>query len=160
LPNGVQNGLLAGFQCQQLGSAGTLTYNATCFQLEPGSILTPFEHRPYPLELMLCQRFYETTYSGLAPGSTATDPAIVYVGLSGTTADFSWPFKVPKRVVPTVTVYNPYTGTSGQFALDYSSSSAANFNTAAGQNYIRWAAASALAANHYICGHFAASADL
>jgi hypothetical protein len=28
-------------------------------QLEKGSVATPFEFRPYPLELQLCQRYYQ-----------------------------------------------------------------------------------------------------
>ena len=32
-------------------------------QLEEGSVATPFEQRPYGLELSLCQRYYESSYS-------------------------------------------------------------------------------------------------
>jgi hypothetical protein len=36
-------------------------------QLEEGSVASPFEHRPYGLELSLCQRYYEkSTYVGMA----------------------------------------------------------------------------------------------
>ncbi len=32
----------------------------TAIQLEPGPVATPFEQRPYGLELSLCQRYYQT----------------------------------------------------------------------------------------------------
>ena len=34
------------------------TLHTTGWQLEEGSVATPFEHRPYGLELSLCQRYY------------------------------------------------------------------------------------------------------
>ena len=40
-------------------------------QLEPGTVATPFEHRPYGAELALCQRYYEKgtfTTTGVTQG--------------------------------------------------------------------------------------------
>jgi hypothetical protein len=45
-----------GFTNQVAGS----TLNITGVQLELGSVATPFEQRPYGLELALCQRYYQT----------------------------------------------------------------------------------------------------
>jgi hypothetical protein len=35
-----------------------VTYEIAMIQLEEGEVATPFEHRPYGLELSLCQRYY------------------------------------------------------------------------------------------------------
>jgi hypothetical protein len=41
------------------GTAGASDYiDITGVQLEKGTIATPFEFRPYPIELQLCQRYY------------------------------------------------------------------------------------------------------
>jgi hypothetical protein len=59
------------------------------FQLEPGTVATPFEHRPITLELALCQRYYETY-------ALITGPQYPPYLLR--------PFKVTKRGTPTVTL--------------------------------------------------------
>ncbi len=57
-------------------------------QLEEGSVATPFENRPYGLELSLCQRYYEVM---LMTHYTNTAYTCAY-------------FKVAKRVIPTLVV--------------------------------------------------------
>jgi hypothetical protein len=77
-------------------TSGTLTI--TNVQLEQGSVATPFERRPYGMELMLCQRYYQissiiniNSYGGqYASGPTAFYGAGV-------------PFAVPMRATPTAT---------------------------------------------------------
>ena len=63
-------------------------------QLEEGSVATPFEHRPYGLELSLCQRYYEVGVSQPFQGQA---PAYDARGSMGTAN-----FAVNKRVVPTM----------------------------------------------------------
>ena len=74
------------------------SYYVTNFQLEPGPVATPFEHRPIGTELALCQRyffclenaeFYATTY---ARNSSSGDYRIV---------NFNFPTTM--RAAPTVT---------------------------------------------------------
>ena len=62
-------------------------------QLEEGSVATPFENRPYGLELSLCQRYYEALapVSVMFPWSSGTQVVTVSSG-----------FSTAKRVVPTV----------------------------------------------------------
>lgn len=45
-------------QVNCLDTVGNI-FAITDVQLEPGEVATPFEHRPYGLELLLCQRYYE-----------------------------------------------------------------------------------------------------
>jgi|LakMenEpi03Aug12_release.lakeMendotaPanAssembly.Ray.scaffolds.fasta_scaffold28175_2 hypothetical protein len=89
------NECLKGVQIEvQLGSitAGR-TVLVKDFQLEAGSVATPFEKTLAPLELIKCQRFYETGF------------AILEVYSAGSTACSMTPyFKVTKRTNPTVTV--------------------------------------------------------
>lgn len=64
-------------------------------QLEEGSIATPFENRPYGLELSLCQRYYEKIDSNRCN-----------IPVYGTGTGFlgSVKYKVPKRTVPTISL--------------------------------------------------------
>ena len=74
-------------------------------QLEEGSVATPFEQRPYGLELSLCQRYYEQLEIGLTSGAIST--ANQYLGQR-------FMFLVTKRTVPTVALI---AGTDGQLAF-------------------------------------------
>lgn len=69
--------------------AGSSAYiSVTDLQLEKGSVATPFERRPYQVELALCQRYYETgSCKVYAAGSTSISSAVNY--------------RVPKRAVVT-----------------------------------------------------------
>lgn len=76
------------------------TFDIAQVQLEEGSVATPFENRPYGLELSLCQRYLpvlfadNSHFSGAASSSTA---AIVNI-----------PFPVSTRVPPTgVSISSP-----------------------------------------------------
>ena len=46
------------YQTQDLATSTTI--DVGLFQLEPGPVATPFEHRPIATELALCQRYYQT----------------------------------------------------------------------------------------------------
>jgi len=48
------------FQLNPTGTAGAADYfDITGVQLELGSVATPFEVRPYPVELQMCMRYYQ-----------------------------------------------------------------------------------------------------
>jgi len=87
----VVHGLMLSFI--QLGS-GTGYIYISQVQLEEGTYATPFESRPYGIELALCQRFYEISVS----------PPSAWSGMvtSGYTYLHSTPFKVNKRIAPNV----------------------------------------------------------
>ena len=67
------------------------TFDIAQVQLEEGSVATPFEDRPYGLELSLCQRYYEKL-------TNVNTPFIMYTPNGDTRV--SIPFKVQKRIVP------------------------------------------------------------
>lgn len=70
--------------------------NATLVQLEPGPVVTPFEHRPMGLELHLCERYYYK-----APDSIWR---LYQSGSSRVQANF-W-FPTTMRATPTCTLFN------------------------------------------------------
>jgi hypothetical protein len=111
-----------GFNFTPTGTAGADdAFYITGVQLELGSTATPFERRPYGLELALCQRYYEviandTSFGFLNPlGSTATIAATTF-------------FKVTKRAVPTVSV-----GTGAVQAIGYNT--ATSYQSTAGGSW-------------------------
>jgi len=90
------------------------TLNATWYltgvQLEPGATATQFEFRPETVELSLCQRYFEKTHqqsiAATSPGG-ALGSLQYRVWVTGTgTRGTQWRFMVPKRVAPTITLFN------------------------------------------------------
>ena len=96
---------------------GTLnaTWYITGVQLEVGSVATPFERRPFGLELELCQRYYEKSYSEAdIAGASARGSANMFVSSVVTGYLYgSVSYKTQKRAKPTVTIYS-YNGTAGR----------------------------------------------
>jgi hypothetical protein len=89
------------------------TFYITGVQLEVGTVATSFDSRPYGTELILCQRYFETSYeAGNAVGSTA-NPSRCVTWFAQSTQNYNnqrVPFFVPKRADPSCAVYNPATG--------------------------------------------------
>ena len=77
------------------------TWYLTGVQLEPGSTATPFEHRPFGMELALCQRYYYSwSSSGLSDNYYHYSP---YVSSPpNTTASVGYFFPVTMRANPTM----------------------------------------------------------
>ncbi|MEX2618389.1 MAG: hypothetical protein WD767_20075 [Alphaproteobacteria bacterium] len=74
-----------------LPTGTTMTVDLAQVQLEPGSVATPFEWRPAPVELAMCQRYYaRLSNAASAWAISATDVATMVL------------FPVPMRAVPTV----------------------------------------------------------
>ena len=99
-----------------IGANGA-TFYITGVQLELGSVATEFERRPYGTELALCQRYYEKSYRpSSVPGSSGVPPGFITTLTNGvvTNSIAGVYYKVVKRAIPTVTVYNAVNGTSGQ----------------------------------------------
>jgi len=67
----------------------------TGVQLEVGSVATPFEHRPYSVELALCQRYYEVVSFGRRSNGSP-------VWVNSTPESIVVSFKQEKRATPTI----------------------------------------------------------
>lgn len=113
-------------------------------QLEFGSIATPFEHRPYGLELTLCQRYYELNASGGALWSGTTQAGSVYYKETK--------FSVQKRAVPSITFSDVSNSgfpagvpSSGAIATDmFWGSKSASASVGGGYFQFSWAASAEL----------------
>jgi len=100
-----------------LGTNGA-TFYITGVQLEKGTVATPFERRPFGMELALCQRYYYKLF----PAAANRILAMGQVNNS-TEAEFYAPFAVTMRTRPTALETN---GTASDYKV-YS----ADANTAA-----------------------------
>jgi len=76
-------------------AAGADYFDITGVQLELGSVATPFEVRPYPVELGMCQRYYEFCNYLYYPYGTAYGGGYTHVK-----------FSVVKRGTPSVNSYD------------------------------------------------------
>ena len=75
-------------------------------QLEEGTAATPFENRPYGLELSLCQRYYEKSFNDI----TAT---VVLNSTTTLTRNLKIDFKATKRIsTASVGIVGSFTGWS------------------------------------------------
>ena len=96
LPANAANGLQIVILPNNGGAFTSGTLTVTGIQIEPGSIATPFERKPFGQELMLCQRYFFST--GVNEIKMANYAAGNYVTSLSTMF-----FPVSMRVVPTVT---------------------------------------------------------
>jgi hypothetical protein len=120
------------------GATQTFTLLLTGLQLERGSVATPFEYRPYGMELQLCQRYFEIT------GQTSNSLLLQLYG--GGASEMRCPifYTTRKRTTPTVTVSGggvtgwSYSNGSGLFvAAAGVDTTRAEFNaTAAGITFV------------------------
>jgi hypothetical protein len=108
------------------------TLQITGVQLEEGTVATPFEHRPYGLELSLCQRYYEKSFNlNTVPANNTGETTVMYSHRqSGYGMAVPIVFKERKRIAGATTiVYNPYNTTANRAAWVASSNQAFTHST-------------------------------
>ncbi|CAB4163749.1 hypothetical protein UFOVP810_52 [uncultured Caudovirales phage] len=96
--NGAQVSLTGGTNATLRFTNGTVSRP----QLEPGSVVTPFERRHPQLELGMCQRYYELALAVFFGRNE--------VGVASFN-ETALPFKVQKRTTPAVTLFSSITTT-------------------------------------------------
>jgi hypothetical protein len=74
------------------------TFDLAQVQVEEGQRATPFEVRPYPVELQLCMRYYEVGHSYVETNYNATSPSVFTT------------FSVVKRATPSISLYDDSNG--------------------------------------------------
>jgi len=109
------------FSYTPVGTAGNAdNFDITGVQLELGSVATPFEVRPYPVELATCQRYYEKSFKyTTAPVNESTDSFNEYIGGVFGTGWLAVPvyFQTKKRIAgPSITLYRRAGTTSGTWS--------------------------------------------
>jgi hypothetical protein len=129
------NYLATSAQTNWMNTAGS-TFRITGVQLCLGSILPQWESRPFGDELALCQRYYQKSYvtPGTVPGTATTVQRVNGVqGIAGTLVyNYNMVLPTPMRASPTVTMYNPTTGTAGSIRSNATNPTA----TATGQGQL------------------------
>jgi len=111
-----------------VGTSGA-TFYITGVQLEVGSSATGFEYRQVTQELSLCQRYFYKTYNqSVVPASNSAaggqaGALMLYIPATGNTVRNTMFFKTTMRTTPTITTYNPETGTAGYAAYEGSGAS-------------------------------------
>ena len=96
------------------------TFDIAQVQLEEGSVATPFEQRPFALELSLCQRYYQKFVQNGASGELYSHERAYLTAAGVTYITKTIPFKVPMRTTPTITiprVYNQGTDYDSDWAV-------------------------------------------
>jgi hypothetical protein len=136
----------------------------TDVQLEINESPTPFERRPFGIELQLCQRYYEKSYDYATAVGTLTVTGSVSTIYSATyTAAIGFRFQVRKRGTPTVTGYPTTSGTNNGSGYWTSAGDATNrvvtFGSI-GESGVRFVQLTSSTTNAVYEGHYVAQLEL
>jgi hypothetical protein len=110
------NGL--GVTLEFTGSLAGKTIKVTGLQVEKGTVATPFERRPYSVELALCQRYFCSSFpvgSTVAEGGGDNRGAIATAYNNTQLQTSPIPFPVSMRISPTITYYRTVSANAGKW---------------------------------------------
>jgi hypothetical protein len=99
-----------------IGTAGA-TWELTGLQFEKGTVATPFEFRPFGIELQLCMRYYQKSFDySLVPQHGIGQGYQIHVP-AGADPQVTVRLSPPMRMAPIVTLYTPHNSaaTTGQW---------------------------------------------
>lgn len=160
------NGNISGVNgTQSIVATNGATFYLTGVKLEIGSVATPFNRYSLSKCLADCQRYYETSYDGVNPGTAnhvGSQFNMQLGGLANTTnnAGSSVQFKAAKRALPTITYYSPITGASGR-VRDAVNGVDVTVASNIGVSGLSWWATPSVASIYYnTAGHWTANAEL
>lgn len=139
-----------------------ITYTIANAQLEFGRVATEFEHRTFGEELELCQRYFEKTYTLTVNPGVITDSGIEIIDFNGGNTSIvrhGVRFKTRKRAAPTITFYNPSTGSTGSARTD-SGTTDTTLNGPFGNGQAGYFADTTPSAGEYCKFHWTAGAEL
>jgi hypothetical protein len=147
-------------------NANTKYFEFSRIQVEAGSVATPFEFRPPSVELALCQRYYEKSYSlDVNPGTNSL-PGLTYASTGSNLVPSNYGFmtmvfKVTKRSIPAMVIYSPggtanRVGDGDQSTYSVVGTQAVGVRSAIVQNGGGTMAPSA----GMTCGHFTADSEI
>lgn len=160
--NATQGELL--FTWTPVGTAGAADYvEVDDIKIEAGSSATPFVRDQFVNELQQCQRFYEKSFdyaTAPAQNSGTLNGTMVGRNFSGSTATILAEafYETRKRVVPTLTVYNP-NAASADWRNSGNTATYAYTNVTSGETSFS-ATATNVGASTNACIHWSADADL
>jgi len=147
-------------QVNVLDTIGNI-FAITGVQLEVGNTPTPFEHRPFGVELDMCQRYYEKSFSyatapaqntGVTLGAAYATGQVVNQAFSTSVT-----FAVAKRAAPTITTYAPDSATAN-WSLNTTTPTAATANI--GDSAFAVTGSTAVTAGNSYSIHWDANAEL
>ena len=81
------------------------TFRVTGVQFELGREATPFEFRPQAIERLMCQRYYQRGWTGIAGGEGFSHERAAAAFTGQTYVTKTSPFVVPMRTAPSVAIY-------------------------------------------------------
>lgn len=97
-------------QVNVLDTIGNI-FAITGVQLEVGNTPTPFEHRPFGVELSMCQRYYEKSFPYATAPAQNVGASLGAAYATGQVLNQTFSslvkFAVAKRAAPTITTYAP-----------------------------------------------------
>jgi hypothetical protein len=160
--SGWQNFSVSTYASGHTATWGTSTsddFYITGVQLEVGDTATPFEHRPYDMELARCMRYFWKTFpTSVAPAQNTATGNMLFAGIRADVLA-GHDFTVEMRAAPTLISYNPYASNSSFRA--YGGADHTVTNIVADTKRIMWInLGSPFTPPNGVHGHITASAEL